>query len=95
MIFKKVADLLKAGNRDAVMFAFSKKDNCGYIFKEDPEEDSYYLSNSGREYYRFTSKELMLFFIDHFNIVNERAAFFDVSEKPNEKGYFKFQMSPI
>ena len=28
VVFKKVADLLKAGNRDAVMFAFNKKDKC-------------------------------------------------------------------
>lgn len=27
VVFKKVADLLKAGNRDAVMFAFSKLAN--------------------------------------------------------------------
>jgi hypothetical protein len=40
------------------MFAFSRKDNCAYIYKEEPEDDSYYLGNAGREYYRFTSKEL-------------------------------------
>jgi len=89
VIFKKVAELLNAKQRDAVMFAFNKKDNCGYIYKEEPEEDSYFLGNSGRDYYRFTSKELMLFFIDFFNIENQKAAYFDVSETPNEKGMFK------
>lgn len=89
VVFKKVADLLKAESRDAVMFAFNKKDKCAYIYKEEPEEDSYYLSNSGREYYRFTSKELMLFFIDFFGIEKEKAVYFDVDSIPNEKGMFK------
>lgn len=93
VIFKKVAQLLNAGHRDAVMFAFNKKDKCAYIFKEEPEEDSYYLSNSGREYYRFTSKELMLYFIDFFEI-NEslRTVYFNVEQLPNEKGMFKMQL---
>lgn len=51
VIFKKVANLLGAVDGDAIMFSFSRKDNCAYIYKEDPEEDSYYLCNSGREYY--------------------------------------------
>lgn len=89
VIFKKVADLLNAKARDAVMFAFNKKDKCAYIYKEEPEEDSYYLGSSGREYYRFTSKELMVFFIDFFEIEKEKVAYFDVAEIPNEKGMFK------
>jgi hypothetical protein len=89
VIFKKVAELLDAGQRDAVIFAFNKKEKCAYIYKEEPEEDSYYLGNAGREYYRFTSKELMLFFIDFFGIENEKAVYFDVDSVPNEKGMFK------
>ena len=89
VIFKKVADLLCAKNKDAVMFAFNRKDTCAYIYKEEPEEDSYFLGNAGREYYRFTSKELMLFFIDFFEIEGGKAAYFDVEETPNEKGMFK------
>ena len=89
VVFKKVAELLNATKRDAVMFAFSRKDNCAYIYKEEPEEDSYYLGNAGREYYRFTSKELMLFFIDFFGIEKEKAVYFDVDSIPNEKGMFK------
>jgi hypothetical protein len=89
VIFKKVAELLCAKNRDAVMFAFNRKDKCAYIYKEEPEEDSYFLGNTGREYYRFTSKELMLFFIDFFEIESGKAAYFDVEETPNEKGMFK------
>jgi len=89
VIFKKVAELLDAVQRDAVMFAFNKKEKCAYIYKEEPEEDSYYLGNAGREYYRFTSKELMLFFIDFFGIENEKAVYFDVDSVPNEKGMFK------
>ncbi len=90
VVFKKVADLLKAGHRDAVMFAFNKKDKCAYIYKEEPQEDSYYLSNSGRGNYRFISKELMLFFIEFFEIEKEeKAVYFDIDSTPNEKGMFK------
>lgn len=89
VVFDKVAKLIEAGHGDAVMFAFNKKNKCAYIYKEEPEEDSYYLSYSGRKYYRFTSKELMLFFIDFFGIVKERAVYFDVDSTPNEKGMFK------
>lgn len=45
--------------------------------------------NNGREYYRFTSKELMLFFIDFFGIEKGKAVYFDVDSTPNEKGMFK------
>ena len=89
VVFKKVAELLNATKRDAVMFAFSRKDNCAYIYKEEPEEDSYYLGNAGREYYRFTSKELMHYFIDFFKVEKEKAVYFEVLTTPNEKGMFK------
>ena len=89
VIFKKTAEILGAGNRDAVMFAFNKKDKCAYIYKEDPEDDSYFLGNSGRAYYRFTSKNLMNFFLEIFEIESENHLYFDVEEKPNDKGMFK------
>lgn len=89
VVFKKVAELLNATQRDAVMFAFSRKDKCAYIYKEEPEVDSYYLGNAGREYYRFTSKELMNYFIDFFEIEKEKAIYFEVLKTPNEKGMFK------
>ena len=57
--------------------------------KEEPEEDSYYLGNSGREYYRFTSKELQNYFIDFFKIEQEKSVYFEVLTTPNEKGMFK------
>lgn len=94
VIFKKVASLLGAGNRDAIMFAFNKKDKCAYVFKEDPAEDSYYLSNSGRAYYRFTSKDLMLFFVEIFDLdINEKNVYFDVDPKPDNRGWFKITLN--
>jgi len=71
------------------MFAFSRKDNCAYIYKEEPEEDSYYLGNAGREYYRFTSKELICYFIDFFKVEKEKAVYFDVLTPQNENGMYK------
>lgn len=93
VIFKKVANLLGAVDGDAIMFSFSRKDNCAYIYKEDPEEDSYYLCNSGREYYRFTSKSLMQYFVDFFDIKKEKTVYLDVLPFANDKGMFKIILS--
>ena len=89
-LFEKTAKLLDANVGDAIMFAFNKKDRCGYIYKESPEPDSYYLGNSGRAYYRFTSKELMIFFEEFFDIKSDKSAYFKVESKCNEKKWFKF-----
>lgn len=89
VIFKKVADLLKATKDDAVMFAFSRKNNCAYIYKEEAEDDNYHLGNSGRAYYRFTSKNLLSYFIHFFRLKNEKTVYFEVLPTPNEKGMFK------
>lgn len=89
VVFKKVADLLGAGNRTAIMFGFNKKEKCAYIFKEDPSEDSFFLVNSGRNYYRFTSKELRNFFYDHFELEEGKTSYFNVDSTPNNKGWFR------
>jgi hypothetical protein len=91
VIYNKVAELIKAKGKDAVMFAFNKKDKCGYIFKENPEIDSYYLTGGSRSYYRFTSKQLSDFFVDFFGINKEKAVYFELEKTPNEKGMFKFK----
>jgi hypothetical protein len=92
VIFEKLAALLGVKDKDCVMFSFNKKEQYGYIYKEEPEEDSYYLGNSGRAYYRFTSKELMAFFDEIFDLPNNNAVYFKVSETPNEKGWYKFTL---
>ena len=94
VVFEKLAKRLQAKNGDACMFGFSKKDKCAYIFKETPEEDSYYLrqAGDGRPYFRFTSKQLAQFFIEVFEIQDEKVGYFEASEQPTDKGWFKLTL---
>lgn len=90
VVFQKTMEMAGFVEKEAVMFSFNKKEQCGYIYKEEPQDDSYYLRNGGRGYTRFTSKDLMIHMIEVFNLGDEKAAYFKVSEKANEKGAFKF-----
>jgi hypothetical protein len=93
-ILNKAAEVIGLKHRDAVMFALSKKERCGWIYKEDPEPDSYYPSKSGnRGYFRFTSKELMELLRSNFNI-NKNTVYFLVEDVPNHKDWFKFTLKP-
>lgn len=95
VVFEKLAKILDAKNSDAVMFGFSKKNKCAFIFKETPEEDSYYLRQAGpgRPYFRFTSKQLAQYFVDVFEIEEaDKIGYFNASETPNEKGWFKLTL---
>lgn len=94
VIFKKTADLLNVKARDAIMFAVSKKNKCGFVYKEDPQDDSYYLSNSRRNYFRFTSKVLADYMMDVFDIKDKnKPVYFDVVPEQDEKGRLKFILS--
>jgi len=94
VVFKNAMDIMGFKHNEAVMFGFNKKEQCGYIFKEDPEDDSYYLRDNGRGYARFTSKDLMLHIIDIFGISDEKNIYFEIEKTPNEKGMFKFTYEP-
>ena len=95
VIFERLAKQLSCRHNDAVMFAFSKKDKCAYVFKEDPEEDSYYLRQAGpgRPYFRFTSKQLADYFHDLFECEgSDKVGYFEAAEKPNDKGWIKLTL---
>lgn len=87
VVFEKLAKQLGCTNNDAVMFGFSSKDKCAYIFKEEPEEDSYYLRQAGpeRSYYRFTSKDLGNQFFQFFQS-EAKVAYFEANGT-NDKGW--------
>ncbi len=88
IVFLPTANLLEVKDGSAIMFAFSKKENCSFVYSEEPESDSYYLSAS-RSYFRFTNKELMKYFIDFFGIEVKKAAYFEIDSVKNQKGMFK------
>ena len=83
VIFKRVAELLGVGKGDAVMFAFNRREGCAYIYLEEPEEDSYFLTCPKGSYFRFTSKALMRFFVESFDIKEEKVVYFDVERVAN------------
>lgn len=89
IVFKNAAELLQCQDKDAVMFAFSRKRNCAFIYKEDPQDGSYILEDSGRQYYRFTCKTLMQYFIDFFQISPEKKAIYlQLSQRPDLDGRY-------
>ena len=94
VVFKKAMDMMGFKNNEAVMFGFNRKDKCGWIFKEEPEYDSYYLRDNGRNHSRFTSKDLMIRMCEVFGITDEKNAYFELDEVPNEKGMYRFTYMP-
>lgn len=93
IIYQATAELLKVEKGDALMFAFSKKKNCAYVFKEEPEQDNYHLGMEGVINYRFTNKDLMLYFIDFFGIKGDKSVYFNVKSTPNEKMMYEININ--
>lgn len=94
VVFKNAMDMMNFKHNEAVMFGFNRKEQCGYIFKEQPQDDSYYLRDNGRGYSRFTSKDLMLHMCEVFGISDEKNVYFRIETEPNEKGMYKFVYEP-
>jgi hypothetical protein len=92
-VFSNLANKLNIKDGDAVMFAFSKKQNSAFVFKEEPDHDSYICkhANEGRNYFRFTSKDLVHYFIEFFNIVNQDVVYLEIDGEINEKGYLNLK----
>jgi|SRR5690554_2852957 len=90
-VFNNLSEKLGIKDGSAIMFAFSKSKNCSFVFTEEPEDDSYICkyANGGRNYFRFTSKSLALYFVEFFNIKDQENIYFEVGDALNEKGYLK------
>lgn len=90
-VFNNLSEKLGIKDGSAIMFAFSKSKNCSFVFTEEPEDDSYICkyANGGRNYFRFTSKNLALYFVEFFNIKDQENIYFEVGDALNEKGYLK------
>jgi hypothetical protein len=94
VVFQKSMELMGFKHNEAVMFGFNKKEKRGFLFKEYPQPDSYYLRNSSRGYSRFTSKDLMLYMVDVFDIPAEaKVVYFEIEKQPTEKGAFIFRLT--
>ncbi len=92
-VYKKTSDVMGLSKNDAIMFGFNRIKKVGYVFKEEPQEDSYYPRRSGRDYCRFTSKDLAQFMVDVFGLRPEdKQTYFEVCPEPNEKGMYEFKL---
>lgn len=90
VVFKNAMDAMGFKHNEAIMFGFNKKEKCGYIFKEEPQDDSYYLRDNGKNYVRFTSKDLMLHICSIFEIEKVGNVYFEIDSTSTEKGWYKF-----
>jgi hypothetical protein len=94
VVFQKSMDLMGFKHNEAVMFGFNKKEKRGFVFKEDPQPDSYYLRDNKRGYSRFTSKDLMNYMIDVFEISPEaKSVYFEIDKQPTEGGAYIFRLT--
>lgn len=91
IISKPLAKVLNVDEGKGVMFGFNKKEQTGYIIK-DEEPDAFYLGKGDEFTFRFTSKYLAEFFTATFNLLETGKSifYFNVCEKPNKKGLHKF-----
>ena len=87
LISQKLADLLDVNTDDGLMFGFNKKNKTAYIIK-DNEPDAFILRRKDKNSLRFTSKDLMIYFLETFEISTRDSStfYFNVSLEANEKG---------
>jgi hypothetical protein len=85
-----VAKALNVDDNDGLMFGFNQKAKTAYVLKDD-EDDAFILKRKDPHTLRFTSKDLMNFFDDTFDLLEtgKSSFFFNVDLKPNEKGLFR------
>jgi len=68
VFYESIINTLKLEEKGAVMFAFDNKNKKAYVYKEEPQKDSYILGSKEKTYMRFTSKQLMIFIEEFFDI---------------------------
>lgn len=90
-IYSSVAKLLNVTCGSAIMFSISKSNNCGFIYKEDVQKDSYILNEYDKINYRFCSSELSRLFKNVFNIT-DKECYFEVEPIQNDKGQYMFKL---
>lgn len=85
-----VAKALNVDDNDGLMFGFNQKAKTAYVLKDD-EDDAFILKRKDPHTLRFSSKDLMQFFDDTFDLLETgKSSFvFNVDLKPNEKGLFR------
>ena len=63
-----VAKILNVDDQDGLMFGFNQKAKTAYVLKDD-EDDAFILKRKDPHTLRFSSKDLMNYFDDTFNLL--------------------------
>jgi hypothetical protein len=89
LISQKLADILNVDNDNGLMFGFNQKNKTAFVIKDD-EPDAFILRRKDNHSLRFTSKDLQMYFIDTFEILESGKStfYFNVSITPNERGLY-------
>jgi hypothetical protein len=87
IISNLVAKALKVDNNDGLMFGFNQKNKTAYVIKDD-EDDAFKISRKDPHTLRFSSKDLLNYFDDTFNLTeqNKKSFVFLVNLTPTERG---------
>lgn len=93
VINKAGAMAIKLNDGGAVMFGFSKAKRVGYIWLEQPQEDSYYFKRYKGQL-RLTCGALRDSMVDVFRLADfkENVVHFEINPTPNEKKAHEFTL---
>ena len=88
-----VAKALNVDDNDGLMFGFNQKEKRAFVLKDD-EDDAFILKRKDAHTLRFSSKDLMNFFDDTFELLEtgKSSFIFNVDLKPNEKGLYRVSL---
>ncbi len=77
---------------DAIMFGFDQEKQIGYIFKEEPQEDSYIIRVDQKNYIRFGNKNLCKTMVKIFQLkTQQNLIYFSLSLEPNKDNLWEFK----
>ena len=79
IFYDSIINTLELEENGAVMFAFDNKNKKAYIYKEEPQLDSYLLGKKEKTYMRFTSKQLMIFIEEFFDVSDLTVSLFKLT----------------
>ena len=90
IFYESIIKALELEENGAVMFAFDYKNKKAYIYKEEKQIDSYILSKKEKTYMRFTSKQLMIFIEEFFDISDLTMSLFKLTGVVTDNNWHEF-----
>ena len=89
-----LAKKLNVDHNDGLMFGFNKKAKSAYVIKDD-EDDAFKLSRKDPYTLRFSSKDLMNYFVDTFGLLEtgKSTFIFNVDLINNERRLYRISLA--